>query len=84
MVSMGDEYTGDEDLPENVALELEPCTQRTSAGDPIGQPCWRCQHTNVVHPGPHNPTLSACVICELIASRVTATYTRAVNAPAGG
>lgn len=45
---------------------MEPCTNRTSAGDWIGAVCEHCGHTNVVHPGPHNPTLIACVICELV------------------
>jgi hypothetical protein len=62
---MGDEYTGDEDLPENIARELGACTRRTEVGDRIGSPCPTCGHTNVLHPGPHNPALTMCVICEL-------------------
>ena len=43
----------------------EPCTRQTIVGDVIGSACPDCGHTNVVHPGAHNPAIESCVLCRL-------------------
>lgn len=41
------------------------CTTPATAGERIGKPCDDCGHTNLVHPGTHNPALDACLLCQL-------------------
>lgn len=50
-----------------VDLAAGPCRRPVAAGDLIGTPCPDCGHTNLIHPGTHNPALECCVICELVA-----------------
>lgn len=45
-----------------------PCTWSAHVHDTIGTACSNCGHTNVVHPGHHNPSLSECAICLLLAA----------------
>ena len=46
------------------------CTRSTGGSDRIGAACPDCGHTNLVHPQAYaNPSLTACVICELLAAR---------------
>lgn len=45
---------------------LGRCTRRTQAGELVLDPCTDCGHTNLVHPGRHNPALSLCAICAVI------------------
>lgn len=47
----------------------DPCTTQVLGGQTIGDPCVDCGHTNVVHPGRHNPVLDSCVICLLLTDR---------------
>lgn len=42
------------------------CTKRVQASDLVGILCKECLHTTMVHPGYPNPTLEACVICEML------------------
>lgn len=35
----------------------------------VGISCPLCGHTNFVHPSAGNPSLTACVICELLAMK---------------
>lgn len=42
------------------------CTTPTPAGEVLGKPCPDCGHTNLAHPGASNPSLSVCVICEML------------------
>lgn len=44
--------------PEQTIICVQP-----SDGSP--DPCPACEHTGIVHPGPHNPTLTECQICLL-------------------
>ena len=44
---------------------MDACTTAPTPGDIIGEPCEDCGHTNVVHPGRHNPSLDACALCRL-------------------
>lgn len=44
------------------------CTRMTSPLDVIGADCPRCRHTNLVHPGLHNLSLTQCAVCALEAS----------------
>lgn len=34
----------------------------------IDQPCPECGHMAVVHPGPGNPALETCVLCQLVSA----------------
>lgn len=43
------------------------CTNTAWAGTMAGKACHICGHTNLVHPGTHNPALTSCVICQLLA-----------------
>lgn len=43
----------------------EPCQKVPIAGSIIGAPCFDCGHTNMVHPGSHNPAITVCVLCEM-------------------
>lgn len=43
----------------------EPCTKPMLPGQMFGEPCEDCGHTNLVHPGRHNPALTECVLCRL-------------------
>lgn len=45
------------------------CTKPTFAGETPGEACQECGHTNLVHPGPHNSAVNACVVCELVAMK---------------
>lgn len=47
------------------------CSVRVVPGEVIGKACSNCGHTNVVHPGVHNPHLTACVICRMNSTIVT-------------
>lgn len=59
---------------------VQACGRRSRPGDVIGAACPDCGHTNLLHPGPSNPALSACIVCELAAlvapasRRVNSTY----------
>lgn len=58
-------FMGPEDL--SVAYEEEIlCTRSGFAGERIGAACGKCGHTNVVHPGTHNPQLTVCLVCVLL------------------
>jgi hypothetical protein len=46
---------------------MKVCTIGTSSDEPIGIPCTSCGHTNLVHPGSHNPGLTACALCTMLA-----------------
>lgn len=41
------------------------CRSGISAGMMIGIPCPNCGHTDLVHPGGHNPAISSCLLCLL-------------------
>lgn len=41
------------------------CRAGVSPGQMIGVPCPNCGHTDLVHPGVHNPAISACLVCLL-------------------
>jgi hypothetical protein len=43
-----------------------PCVWSHGRDAVIGESCSACGHTNLVHPGPNNPSLTACVICQLL------------------
>lgn len=47
--------------------KLGICTRKVKGGEILGAACPDCKHTSFVHPGHPNPTLHACVICELLA-----------------
>lgn len=32
---------------------------------PIGSPCPACGHVDLVHPGRPNPSIDACLLCQL-------------------
>lgn len=34
----------------------------------LGAPCPDCGHTTLAHPGPANPALTACMVCEIQAT----------------
>lgn len=55
---------------ESNAARVAPyvCHASTSTADVIGAPCRECGHTNLAHPGNHNPTLDACAICLVLAA----------------
>lgn len=45
---------------------LRPCRAFLTVAAHLGQiaePCATCGHTMLLHPGFHNPALSACVLC---------------------
>lgn len=42
------------------------CTWSAGLKETIGAACPKCGHTNLVHPSPGNPTLTSCVICEVL------------------
>lgn len=44
------------------------CGLWTSASSFPGQACEGCGHTNLVHPGNHNPSLTKCAICLVLAT----------------
>lgn len=44
---------------------MDICTKDDWDGEMIGEPCGVCGHTNVVHPGPQNPSVEQCVLCVL-------------------
>lgn len=48
-----------------VAAAKAPCTRSTMVSDMIGGACGACGHTNLVHPGPQNPSVSACALCTI-------------------
>lgn len=41
----------------------KPCTQNVTSW-PLGENC-ACGHTGMAHPGSHNPSVKACLLCEL-------------------
>jgi len=43
-----------------------PCTTHIRPGEMAGAPCAACGHCNLLHPGYVNPTIKACVLCELV------------------
>jgi hypothetical protein len=43
----------------------EPCRVGVVAGQVVTRPCPNCGHVQLLHPGPHNPALRACLICEV-------------------
>lgn len=45
--------------------ENTPCTRTFNAGQVLGRACPDCRHTNLVHPGGHNPDIRQCVLCIL-------------------
>lgn len=47
--------------------EYGDCVRRTPDGEAIGEPCPDCGHTNLLHPGPTNPGLGACLACDYYA-----------------
>jgi hypothetical protein len=51
---------------------MDICHWGTSMDEVIGAPCDNCGHTNLVHPGPQNPSLTACAICEMLAAKAEA------------
>jgi DNA-directed RNA polymerase subunit RPC12/RpoP len=63
---------GDCELVENVLPRpsvrtalLDICTSSISPGAMIGVACPSCGHSDLVHPGIHNPTVDACLLCML-------------------
>lgn len=42
------------------------CTRGTAGHDMIGAACPVCGHTNLVHPGLSNPSLSSCAVCQIL------------------
>ena len=45
-----------------------PCFNKVEVTDEIGKvasACPVCEHTMLVHGGPHNPALESCALCEL-------------------
>jgi hypothetical protein len=48
------------------------CTRQNTADDQapawLGAPCPDCGHTSLGHPGMTNPTLDACLVCEVQAA----------------
>lgn len=44
---------------------VKACRMRVIAGQLIDVACPNCGHTQHLHPGPHNPALRACLLCEL-------------------
>lgn len=49
-------------------MTSEPCTRPVGRESTIGGSCPICGHTNLVHPGDHNPDLSECAICTILAA----------------
>lgn len=45
------------------------CAIPTAGNESIGAPCAYCGHTNIAHPGPQNPALESCAVCQLLAAR---------------
>lgn len=45
------------------------CTKSDFTGEVIGNACPDCGHTNVLHPGRHNPALNECLVCVLIETK---------------
>lgn len=45
----------------------EVCTRSAAVGDAVGGSCPTCGHATLLHPGPHNPALKSCPLCELVA-----------------
>lgn len=45
------------------------CAKQDFNYQPIGEACPDCGHTNVLHPGPHNPSLDECLVCRLVTLR---------------
>lgn len=41
------------------------CRAGTFPGQMIGLPCSNCGHTDLVHPGNHNPAIAECLLCLL-------------------
>lgn len=63
---------GDCELVENVlprpysaVRQTEICSSGIPAGAMIGTPCPSCGHSDLVHPGGHNPAIEACLLCML-------------------
>lgn len=46
----------------------EVCQKSDFAGQIVATPCPDCGHTNVLHPGVHNPKLDECLVCRLEAT----------------
>lgn len=49
--------------------ETKICRRRVMPNEMIGAVCPECDHTDFLHGGAPNPTLSACVVCELLELR---------------
>lgn len=43
------------------------CTRQPPAGTNMSAACEECGHTVMLHPGLHNPSLEACLVCEMAA-----------------
>lgn len=41
------------------------CRSGIPANSMIGVPCPNCGHTDLVHPGGHNPAVGECLLCVL-------------------
>lgn len=41
------------------------CRAGVWPGQMIGVPCANCGHTDLVHPGGHNPAVAECLLCAL-------------------
>jgi hypothetical protein len=41
------------------------CRSGIPAGSMIGVPCPNCGHTDLAHPGGHNPAIGECLLCRL-------------------
>lgn len=48
--------------------DQRPCTRGGWGATVPGQACDDCGHTNLVHPGDHNPALRECLLCQLAAT----------------
>ena len=55
-------------LMRELELQQPPavCRRRSSMSERVGAACPVCDHTNLVHPNPGNPSLTGCVLCELL------------------
>lgn len=49
--------------------ERPACVVRPAAGTRMDESCVECGHTVMLHPGSHNPSLDACLVCELELAR---------------
>lgn len=41
------------------------CRAGIGGNQPGGYPCTNCGHTDLVHPGSHNPAIAECLLCAL-------------------